>query len=278
MSGAQDSRPTSLRVITLNIWQEQGPWRERLALTERRLRALAPDVVCLQEVREVPGSIPNQAETLAHALQMTHVYDSAQSWGGGDEGLAILSRHPIRSHATQALPFTEGRSRRIGLGAEVVSDWGEVWIFTTHLAYRLEDGALRERQVRAVDRMVRDRSSERPKILCGDFNATPDSDEIRYLRGLCSLEGQRTVYQDAFEVRNPGAPGLTWTHENPYKAQLGWFPSRRLDYVFVTPQRRDGRGKVRACRMVCTQPDGHGVWCSDHYGVMADIQIAPEDA
>ena len=39
-----------LRVVTLNIWNRQGPWRERLPLIRDGLAALAPDVVGLQEV------------------------------------------------------------------------------------------------------------------------------------------------------------------------------------------------------------------------------------
>ena len=44
----------------------------------------------------------------------------------------------------------------------------------------------------------------------GDFNATPDSDEIRWLCGRTTLGGRRVAYQDAWARANPGQPGITW--------------------------------------------------------------------
>lgn len=268
-----------LRLVTINIWQEQGPWQRRLALLAERLRALDPDVVCLQEVRQVPGRVPNQAHTLARALGMHWTFEPAQAWGGGVEGLALLSRRAPRQRLVRELPFHgPGRSRRVCLGlrlpGEGEGEHGPVWVFTTHLAYRLADGALRERQVLAADALIAGRGDEAPAVLAGDFNAVPEADEIRFLRGLTTLGGRRTYYQDAFARCNPGVPGHTWAADNPYTEALSWLePDRRLDYVFVTPRRRDGRGQVRSCRMVLRQPDLAGVRCSDHYGLLAEIAL-----
>ena len=50
-----------IRVLTLNIWQEQGDWARRMALIAERLGTVRPDVVCLQEVRQAGDRVPNQA-------------------------------------------------------------------------------------------------------------------------------------------------------------------------------------------------------------------------
>lgn len=267
----------TVRVLTLNIWQEQGPWERRLALTHQRLAQLKPDIVCLQEVREKAGMIPNQAHMLAEQLGMSWTWEVAQPWGGGEEGLAILSRFPITDREARELPFTEGRSRRVCLGAALdVGAEDPCWVFTTHLAWRLADGVLREAQVLELERFVAERSkdSKVATILTGDFNAPPDADEIRFLRGLTTLDGRRTYYQDAFGVSNPGVAGHTWCKENPYTSQLGWLePDRRLDYIFVTPMTRAGTGTIQSCRIVCSDPDLEGTRCSDHYGVMAEIDV-----
>ena len=39
-----------LRVATLNVWNRQGPWEERLRLIRRGLSACSPDLIGLQEV------------------------------------------------------------------------------------------------------------------------------------------------------------------------------------------------------------------------------------
>lgn len=266
----------TLKLVTLNLWGEQPPLERRMLLAVDGLRALAPDVVGLQEVRQVPGTLPNQAETLGAALGMQHVFAPATPWGGGDEGLAILSRHPLGGARVHELPHAQPNERRILLGATVDTPAGPVEVYTTHLNYRLTDGGKREDQVVAVDEQVAATPSELPKILMGDFNATPDSDEIRFLRGLHSAGGRRTYWQDAWQRRHGGADGFTWARANPYTARLRWLErDRRIDYIFVGPLRRDGRGVVLDCRIVLDRAAPDGALASDHFGLYAEVQLAP---
>ena len=93
-----------------------------------------------------------------------------------------------------------------------------------------------------------------PQILCGDFNATPDSDEMRFLRGLTTLDGRRTHFQDAWlrlhRECQPGdgpAQGITWSSENELTRPLRSLDiDRRIDYVYVTSRKKDGRATVHA--------------------------------
>jgi endonuclease/exonuclease/phosphatase family metal-dependent hydrolase len=120
--------------------------------------------------------------------------------------------------------------------------------------------------------------SELPKVWMGDFNAPPEADEIRFLRGLCSIAGRRVFYQDAFAAIHPGEDGFTWARKNPHVDRLRWLaPDRRIDYIFVGAERRDGRGRVRGCRIALDRPDADGCFPSDHFGLVADIQVAPLD-
>jgi endonuclease/exonuclease/phosphatase family metal-dependent hydrolase len=110
----------------------------------------------------------------------------------------------------------------------------------------------------------------------GDLNARPESDEIRWLCGLTTLAGRRVHYQDAWSRVRPNEPGWTWVADNPHTAALAFLePDRRLDYIFVTPRRRDGRGVIHDCRIVLDRPSADGVYPSDHFGVMAEIQVTP---
>jgi endonuclease/exonuclease/phosphatase family metal-dependent hydrolase len=266
----------TLRCLTLNLWGAEPPLEARMALVATGLRELAPDVVTLQEVREVPGQLPNQAETLAKAAGFGHVFAPATPFGGGQEGLAILSRQPILEHAVLELPHAEPKERRILLSARVHSGRGSVWVHTTHLNYRLTHGKQREDQVSTIAASVAGRTSDSPQILMGDFNARPEADEIRFLRGLVTLGSRRTYFQDAWERMHPGDPGLTWAHANPYTAKLAFLePDRRLDYIFVTPMRGDGRGTVHSCAMVFDRPSADSVFASDHFGLLAEIQVEP---
>jgi endonuclease/exonuclease/phosphatase family metal-dependent hydrolase len=284
----------NLRIVTLNLWGTEPPLDARLALAARQLTALAPDVVCLQEVRPLDGRAGRTtADVLAEALGMTAHYEVAVAWSGvaglpdGQEGLAVIARR-IVDRRVEPLPEARPSEARILLSAAVDTVAGPIWVHTTHLHYRLDDGVARERQVLAVDdairRVGRDRDSP-PQILCGDFNATADSDEIRFLRGLTTLDGRRTHFQDAWlrlhREPDPGdgpAAGLTWSSENRFTRPLRSLDlDRRIDYVFVTTRKKDGRGTIHDCRVVLTEREGLGeiaICASDHYGVCADVQIA----
>ena len=281
-----------MKVVTLNLWGIEPPVDRRLALAARQLRALAPDVVCLQEVRPLDGVAGRTtADVLAGELGMHAHYEQAVAWqageGGmphaGQEGLAMLSRAPLLEARVLPLPVARPADVRILLSGRVATDGGPIWVHTTHLHYRLDDGVAREQQVLAIDEAIRALGREKtdsPQVLCGDFNATPDSDEMRFLRGLTTLGGRRTHFQDAWLRlhREPGpgdgpAQGITWSSENELTRPLRSLDiDRRIDYVLVTSRKKDGRGTIHECRVAMTDRE-QGICASDHYGVLADIQV-----
>lgn len=286
------AEPGILRAVSLNLWGEQPPLDRRLALCVKQLAALRPDVIALQEVRQVPDRVANTAHTLAAALDMHCVFEKTVAWGGGDEGLAILSRHPIlqSGHVRLPHPMPEQADERIFLWA--LADTadrgaGPVLIGSTHLTYRMMHGIQREDQVLALDAAAQELVTQHKpavSVLMGDYNAAPDTDEMRFLRGLHTLGGRRTFYQDAFLAqdgdgdlshRQPGA-GATWSRRNPAIQKLRFLEmDRRIDYIYVSQASRDGRGLVHRCSVVLDECDSEGVFPSDHFGVLADIQLVP---
>lgn len=287
--------PKTLRVVTLNFWGIEAPLDRRIALAVRQLRALDVDVVCLQEVRPVTGKAgTTTAEVIAGELGMAAHYAMAVAWEdgvhaklpAGQEGLAVIAREILDA---RALPLPEPRPAdvRLLLSAQVATAGGPIWVHTTHLHYRLDDGVAREHQVLAVDEAIRGfgrGNTDAPQLLCGDMNAVPDSDEMRFLRGLTTLGGRRTHFQDAWLRlhREPGpgdgpAEGITWSSENALTRALRSLDiDRRIDYVYVTSRKKDGRATVHDCRVVLTEREGPDDICaSDHYGVLADVQVVP---
>src|SRR5262249_43543330 len=99
-----------LKLLTLNIWNRQGPWERRLPLIREGVRRLAPDLVGLQEVLHLDGGGPDQAEDVAAGLGYHVVFGRAWAiWGGGlDFGNALLSRWPIVDKMCWELPVVEG--------------------------------------------------------------------------------------------------------------------------------------------------------------------------
>ncbi len=262
----------SLRLITLNLWNEQGPHERRLALCAAELAALRPDVIALQEVRQ-SAAVANQAVTLAAALKLEHHYAVASSWDGGDEGLAILSRHPISLRGHRELPHATEKERRVCLHARVETPAGPLDVYTVHLNYRGTHGQIREDQIVAAEAFMREApETHLPRVLMGDFNACPDADEIRWLKGLRSVGGRRVFFQDAWSHLHPLEPGWTWARSNRYTESMAWLErDRRIDYIFVGQANLDGTGMLLDCRVVLDVPDADGVFPSDHYAVYAEI-------
>ena len=88
----------------------------------------------------------------------------------------------------QPLPNLLGvAGHRQGLWAVLAAPFGRLPVIATHLAYRFDESAVRQQQVRALlalaARLRSDPARDPPVILCGDLNAVPDSDELRLLTG-----------------------------------------------------------------------------------------------
>lgn len=265
------SRPV-LKVVTINIWNRAGPWDRRLELLRAGIAALDPDVVGLQEV--MSDGTRSLADDIAEGLGYVSAFGAAKAMGGGiDFGNAVLSRWPIVSHETEAIPVPEQVEDRSLLLAEIDAPFGRLPFVVTHLSWKFHDGWIREQQVlalaRAVGRRFPTRGPHLPLVLVGDFNTRPEATEIRFLTGLHALEGESFYVADCFELAGEG-PGITFdARNNPYAAPTHE-PPRRIDYVFVRGPDARGRGTPLAARVVLDELVD-GVAPSDHYGVYAEI-------
>ena len=261
---------TRLRVLTWNLWWRFGPWEARQPAIEATIRALDPDVVALQEVWD--DGETNQAAHLAAALGgYHHVYAAWLERDGVRFGNAVLSRWPITTSEWRPLPAPpEAEELRTVLRADVDGPRGPIQVFCTHLNWRFDHSAVRQDQVRAIARFVKESPARTyPPILCGDFNAPPDADEIRMLTGRSAVPEEKLVFHDAWEVAGAG-PGDTWSNDNPYAA-LDLEVSRRIDYVFAGWPKAGGLGHVTACLVEGLRPVD-GVVPSDHHAVLAELR------
>jgi endonuclease/exonuclease/phosphatase family metal-dependent hydrolase len=260
----------TFRVATLNIWQKFGPWAERMPRLCKALEQNCPDVIGLQEVRREASF--DQLGALANATGMHPVYGAVFEDGFGETGNGVLSRFPVLTSETIALPAGNQMEWRCLVFALLDAPFGRLPFFTTHLNWRLDDGGSRRAQVRAITRAVEERAKEGdfPAVLVGDFNAEPDSAEMRYLRGLAPLEDHDVYYADAWVFAGEG-PGITYSKTNPF-AETHREAERRIDYVYVrAPEQR--RGEPISANLAYHQPVD-GMYPTDHFGVMATLQVS----
>jgi hypothetical protein len=128
-----------------------------------------------------------------------------------------------------------------------------------------------------------------PTIIAGDLNSVPDSASVRYLTGRQALAGRSAFFHDAWAGAGEG-PGHTWTSANPICGSLQDIIVRqpgglrwRIDYVLVGFVQH-GAHSGSHCRITAASVAFHhavdGVWPSDHFGVLVDVELGhdPEAA
>jgi endonuclease/exonuclease/phosphatase family metal-dependent hydrolase len=267
-----------VRIVSWNLWWRHGPWQQRQPAIAATLAELAPDVCGLQEVWGSAGD--NLAAELAERLGMHWCWAALpvaahhHATHGADAriGNAVLSRWPIAARAELPLPVAEGEQPRVAVHARIDAPGGALPFFTTHLTHRPDASAERVAQVRALAGFVagyRDGAAY-PPVVTGDFNAEPDSDELRLMCGhLTAPAAPGVVLLDAWRYAERGDPGHTWDRRNGHLGETAVLDAR-IDYVLAGIPLDRRRGWVRSVRVAADRPVD-GVWASDHFAVVADL-------
>lgn len=243
---------TELTVLTFNIRHGLGT-DDRLDL-ERIAGVIAEqgaDVVALQEVDRCfdrRSDYVDQPGWLGERLGMTPVFGAQVHGPAGDGalpapgyGCAVLTARPFVSSAFEPLPTGPEEEGR-GL-LQIALDVGghTVRVGCVHLSH--ETAASRHHQAQEIGRL---RAADSPALLLGDFNATPDSAEMRYLADR---------FVDPWPTRGCG-PGFTFDSPGPWQ---------RIDYILTSPD-------VATTAITVVDVDS----ASDHLAVRATVSIAPD--
>jgi endonuclease/exonuclease/phosphatase family metal-dependent hydrolase len=273
-SSQRAHQPQTIRVLTFNILStDQANWERRLQAARTGLRALRPDILALQETK--PGRAQDQLTDLL-GPEYHMVENPVRS--GDMVGAALVSRWPFAHVREVDLSVAP----RVPSAAAVVAElelprpFGPTVLVHHGAAYQF--GYARERELQAVAcaRFVEDYVAGRNfhVVLLGDFNDTPDSSSVRFWTGRQSLEGLSVAYQDAWEATPSADAGHTFSPTNPL-VRAGEMPlemGRRIDYIMIRSGIHGPTLAIADCRRVLDKRVA-GVWASDHFGVMADLQV-----
>jgi endonuclease/exonuclease/phosphatase family metal-dependent hydrolase len=254
-----------LRCLTFNLWVDHDP-QARLDAALPEIAALAPDVLLLQEVRATPD-LPNTAEQLARGLGLPGLAFARMTLAGNphQQGVAIVSRHPLRDVAVTKLGGAEKALRYRLLSARIDLGGRTIGVHSTHLRWQPAARAIRRSQVRVLLRAL-DAYHCDAHVLGGDMNAGADTAELGLLRARLL---------DTFAHLHPDDPGLTWSARNPHTdlvRQHGILPDRRIDFLLCSPVALGGVAGVRASRVVLDAPVGDR-WLSDHFGLLSELEL-----
>jgi len=190
------------------------PFADRRTDLERTIDFIAtqqPDLLALQEVDRNcrrSGSI-DQPKVIGEALGMESSFHKFMDYDGGEYGLAILSRLPVKKTLTHQLP--EGREPRVAGEVQIERGGTRLSFISLHLDWTTTERRLP--QAKALTQGLKDR--EHPVVLAGDFNAEPVSPTIRHFE------------EDYHVVRKQG-PGLTFPADIP-KIEIDFFALRNVE-------------------------------------------------
>ena len=233
-----------LRVMSYNIHVGVGMDKkldlQRIADVINKER---PDLVGLQEVDRGVERTQRKDEIaeLASLTKMQYVYAHNLDYQGGQYGVAILSRYPIRASDHRMFQNKRETERRGMIRVEVKIDGQPLHFVTTHLDYQFVDGRLFE----AEQLLANLRDVKGTLIVVGDFNDEPTGSTYKLM-----LNG----FTDAWLVNGDKLSGFSYPADKPVK---------RIDYIFF--RSTDG---VKAKRSWVVE-----TLASDHIPVVADLEI-----
>ena len=204
----------ALKVATFNIAAGRV---SDVSSVAKALVALDADIVALQEVDLNTGRSGgiNQPAKLTELSGFNVVFGKAIDFEGGDYGLAIASRYPIKGVEVRALESGD-REGRIVMMAEVVVPSFEypITVFNTHLDPS-DNPELRLKQARQLNKWTMNYRGI--KLLLGDINDVPVSGTYQELQRFWI-----DTWRDMPDRR-------TWPAANPEIS---------VDYVFTSPAQR----------------------------------------
>jgi endonuclease/exonuclease/phosphatase family metal-dependent hydrolase len=234
----------SLRVMTYNIHVGVGMDKKLdLPRIAKVINREHPDLVGLQEVdrgvKRTEGK--DEIAELAKLTSMNYVFAHNIDYQGGQYGVAILSRFPIKSVDHRKYENRREAERRGMIRAEFEVNGRLINFVTTHLDYQYADGRVFETEqlLKFLDDV------KGPLIVVGDFNDEPSGDAYQLML---------TRFHDAWVKAKAPGEGLSYPADTP---------SKRIDYVFA---RQSDRIRAKKAWIANTL-------ASDHLPLIVDLEI-----
>lgn len=183
---ARNQTFAGLKIMTYNVHHCNPPSKEGLIDIDTIAKAIAkqnPDLLALQEIdvfTSRSGKV-NQAQAIAKKLDMHYYFAKAIDYGGGEYGVAILSKFPMTDPQIHRLPTqadTKGEPRVLATAKITLPDGNSIRFGSTHLdAQKAPTNRLL--QIKEINRISA--SETLPLIIAGDFNAEINSEVINEL-------------------------------------------------------------------------------------------------
>ncbi len=251
-----------MNISTLNLRHHMDRWEERFPLVVQTLLDADADLVGLQEVSIKLGP-KNQAQLIADAINQGSAkapyqvsFTLTREVTKDQEGIAILSRLPVKSFESVALPGPWRVAQMVTVEIE-----GRLLGFAnTHLHHvPWRDESIRLPQAEFFMEWVNGQSF--PCVMSGDYNAEPQSSTVLKVK---------ETHRSAYETAHGKEPDFTCP--TPLVKPFHDVPDT-IDFLFYASEAL----RVTGCELIGTEPDPHDptLYASDHFGLCAEFEWMP---
>ncbi|MDW8706267.1 endonuclease/exonuclease/phosphatase family protein [Streptococcus suis] len=263
-----------MKLLTVNVhaWLEEDQ-HEKLDILAQTIAQKQYDVIALQEVNQLMTSPlvtkelrqDNYGLILLEKLRALGQFDYSYYWSNShigydkyEEGIAFLTKLPVYEvdpfYCSQNKSVDSILSRKI-MGLTVFYQGQLIDLYSCHI--NLPDSQ-EENQLENIRSIVERTSSDRLKILMGDFNTDALSNPKAY-QAIKDLG----LY-DSYDLAEEKDAGITV--EKAIDGWAGHSQEKRLDYVFLNQKRQ-----VQSSRVIFNGDNLPII--SDHFGVEVNICI-----
>ncbi|WCT14605.1 endonuclease/exonuclease/phosphatase family protein [Mucilaginibacter jinjuensis] len=256
-----------IQIVTINTWKCDGDYYQRRQVLANQLKTLTPHIIACQECFLSEDEKIDTLRFLAEELDMYYHFTPARFKNrllGNDEvsshsGLGVLSAFPIKVFAEFDLPISDADGeRKVQQILIEITEQKRLLLTNVHLTHLQNAVELRKNQLTLIAQKTVDKNVEY-NIICGDFNTTPDSEEIAQFKN-------QTKAIDCYETGDGKAPRISLIENNT---------ERNVDYIFALPAGRLREyPTVTKSAIVLNTADESGVYPSDHFGISTTLITA----
>lgn len=240
---------TALRVTTYNVGVFGKSGSNTTDMVASMMKELGTKVISMNELDSCTTRNPSfQIKLFAEAMDSwNYTFAPALNYQGGRYGIGIASAPDLQILKRYRLKLEKAGGSEVR--ALAVCEFADFVFCSTHLDHKSLDAQMV--QARQITDWVASNygTSGKPVILCGDFNALPDSGTITYMK-------------ENWTIISPS--GFTYPASAPTKC---------IDYIMVYNNAAGAAVKVLDSQIPVDFKSGNVRVASDHLPVCADIVL-----
>jgi endonuclease/exonuclease/phosphatase family metal-dependent hydrolase len=261
------------KVVTINILFDMKCWKPRSKFLVEELKTVNADLIGVQEV-----NIQEQTgHWLAEQLNMSYVYlvpfQEKPYKLGPEYGIAILSRYPFILQEQLDLQ-AQGRLAQF---VKVSINNQDLVFCNGHYYWQPGAASARMQQFKLLIDWL-SKLYSLPVIAVGDFNATPDTPEIKFMRDhFTSAYAAHHGYEPEYTCPTPLIKTKNNLTRTIGRRVINVLTNRNispwrgtLDYIFINQHIQ-----LHNCELILTNsvPNNQQIYPSDHFGIAAELTI-----